>query len=216
MRCRLEFEQKFNSPVDQRLHKRVRYAHGIQNEGEIVADNADSIPLRESPQANNDKKPLAIPRCRNQRSPSGTLCFLLLLDGIDDFTHLPDDERTAPISGSMVFCEDRVSFLLPIVGDEPSWRLWEEVESYELHAREPSLQYRWNTPRPVGSQRLGAECSPAGEDGAQVVHRPERRCVAPTVDGVGELCDEHGGRLDYQHTGSSNDESRDDELGVGC
>lgn len=54
------------------------------------------------------------------------------------------------------------------------WRFWNSPEKSNLNEREPSLDNRGHSPRPVVVEMLlRAVARPRSQDGAQVIHRPE-------------------------------------------
>lgn len=99
-----------------------------------------------------------------------------------------------------------------ILCDKPPWRLRQPEEATELDARIADLQDSRDTPAPRRGHSLSAKSGPGCQNSAQIVHRPVCGRVFTSVGWIGKFRNQHGARLDYEHTSRADDQAGDDEL----
>lgn len=150
-------------PVDERLIERVRHPDRVEHERQVVADNANSIPLRKRPQTHNDEQPLPVPGRSDKGAPLRRLRRLLHLDRLADLAHLAHDERVLRVATAVVAGEDVVGFGRAVFAHEPARRFGDEVEEGELDEGVAGLQDGGAAPGPGRGVVLAAECCPSGK-----------------------------------------------------
>ena len=90
----------------------------------------------------------------------------------------------------MIPRHDMQSFLLPIVGDEPSRTFRKQPDQAQLQHTRGDLQQTGESPRPVALDLQGAEGRPGCDGGTEVVEGVVDRGDLASLAGMGEFGDE--------------------------
>jgi hypothetical protein len=76
--------------VDECLHEGVADVDGVEDERQVIADNADTVPLCHRSKSNTNEKTLPVTGGCNEGSPACRLGGVLHVDGANDLFDFAD------------------------------------------------------------------------------------------------------------------------------
>lgn len=130
----------------------------LQDESEIVRDDADPVPLGEYTERGRDEGTMTVSLGRDKIHPRrAAIGGPVGLDGSFYLGHLKINERRVIIAAGVVFCQDLAGFGMLADRNEVSRGLGDEEAARQENDRDGDLQNRGNTPRPVVSIVARAE-----------------------------------------------------------
>jgi len=199
--------------VDDVLGGGVGVAYLVEDDVEVVGDEAVAGPLGEEARGDADDHAVAVALCADEFEPAVALVLLLELDGVDDFLHFEDDDFVVHVAVGVGVGDDVVRLFLLAVGDEPARGFGDEVDGAELDHRGESLHDGGDSPCPVAGDLESAESQPGGDDGTSVPHGVVDGGEDGAVLRVYELGDEERRRTVRNGDTESDEETSGNEHG---
>jgi len=182
--------------VDEELNCAGGDTDGVKDSVEVVGDETVAGPLREEGNGNDDDHTFPVTGGGNQRLPAdiGSNCAIELDSGLH-FLELELDEGVLIVAVCVVVSEDLQSLFVTALGYEPTRGLWSKEDEEELEDGGKTLKERGDTPGPVTGDVLTTESGPSGDDVTRVPEGVVEGSQGCTVARIGNLGDQHGGRV---------------------
>jgi hypothetical protein len=114
-----------------------------------VRDNIVTRPLSKESHTDDHSYPVSCSFCVVKLTEVPPWVFISIQFHLfNDFAVLKLNNGRVNIAVAVVFCEYVESFLLAAMGNEPSWRLWEEQDEEHSKAWKKALNQGGSPPRP--------------------------------------------------------------------
>jgi hypothetical protein len=161
--------EDIKTTVDTKLGVRVRDTNGVVDIGGVIGDKPVTGPLGEETKRCEKHKPVPIALGLEKVKVTGSLLVLELeAEGLFDLSEFELNRSVVGITVGVVLGEDRKGFLVPLFGDQPTWRLGDEPDSSQLDEGRRGLGKSGNAPAPIAIDALGTESQPSANDGTNV------------------------------------------------
>ncbi|KKA20205.1 hypothetical protein T310_5774 [Rasamsonia emersonii CBS 393.64] len=194
-------------PVDQQLRLGPRHADRVQHQMQVVRHQRVAAPLDHEPQTQDDEEPVAIRRRAEPLQPRRPRLALLLLQRVVDLRQLELQQRRVLVPVCVVFRQDPLRLLPPVVEHQPPRRLGHDERHDDLEDGRDGLQQTGQAPAPRRRHERRAVRDPRRQDLAQRPRRVQNASDLRPLRRIGQLRDQdRTGRLLYvvaeadQHT----------------
>lgn len=155
--------------VDTKLGVAVGDANALVDVGSVVGGKTVSGPLGEETEGRKEHEPVPVALGLEEVEVRRVLLVHeLKADSLLDLGKLKLNCGVVDVTVGVVLAEDVESLVVPVLGDQPTWRLWDEPDEGQLDNGWKSLGEGWNTPAPVAVDALSTEGQPGADDGTDV------------------------------------------------
>jgi hypothetical protein len=161
--------QDGKTTVDTKLGVGVCDTNGVVDIGGVVGNETVARPLGEETKRCEEHKPVPVALGLEEvKVGRGLLVLELEAEGLLDLSVFELNCSVVGIAVGVVLGKDVKGFLVPLLGDQPTWGLGDKPDSGQLDDGRSGLGKGGNTPAPIAVNALGTESQPGANDGTNV------------------------------------------------
>jgi hypothetical protein len=161
--------QDGKTTVESELGVGIGDANVVVDIGGVVGNETVARPLREQTERRKEHKPVSVALSLEEVEVRRVLLVLELeAKGLLDLGVLELNSCVVHVTVGVVRSKHLESLLVPLLTDQPTWRLGDKVYEGQLDDGGKSLSECGNAPAPVTVDALGAESQPGADDGTNV------------------------------------------------
>jgi hypothetical protein len=144
--------------VDTELSVTVGYTDRVVDISGVVGGETVARPLGEETERRKEHKPVPVALGLEEVEVGRSLLVLELeAESLLDLGVLELDGGVIDVAVGVVLSKHLKGFLVPLLGDQPTWGLWDEPDEGKLDDGRSSLGEGWDSPAPVAINALGTE-----------------------------------------------------------
>jgi hypothetical protein len=155
--------------VDTKLSVTVGYTDRVVDISGVVRGKTVARPLREETERREEHEPVPVALGLEEIEVGRSLLVLEFeTESLLDLGVFKLDSGVVDVAVGVVLSEHLKGLLVPLLGDQPTWRLWDEPDESKLDDGRSSLGEGWDPPAPVAVNALGTESQPGADNGTDV------------------------------------------------